>query len=58
MVGFILGSYMLGINPLSVISFANFLPFSKLPFCFVDGVLCCAKACKVFVLFFVCLSCF
>ena len=39
--------YILEINPLSVASFANiFLPFCRLSFCFVYGLLCCAKAFK------------
>ena len=38
-------SYILDINLLSVISFANvFLPFCRLSFYFVNGFLCCAKA--------------
>ena len=37
--------YVLYCNPLSDILFANVsLPFSRLPFCFVGSLLCCAKA--------------
>ena len=33
--------YILGINPLSDIWFANFFPFGRLPSHFVDDFLCC-----------------
>ena len=37
--------YILNINPLSVFSFANvFSYFTRPPFCFVNGFLCCAES--------------
>ena len=36
--------HILEINPMSVSSFTNFLPFFRLSFCLVYGFLCCAKA--------------
>ena len=35
--------YILDINPTSVESFTNILPFCRLSFHFVDGLLCCTK---------------
>ena len=37
-------SYILGINPLSVMTYKCLLPFNKQPFCFVDSFSCSVQA--------------